>query len=125
MSSRNFFIQLGILSAVTALLLLLLNSNDKISPYSEFSWICFVSFTLLTVVMFFVGRQSAQSSRKNDFINIAMGFIGGKVILAAMIIVLYSKLVEPESKLFVLPFFVVYLIYTSYETYFMMKLSKI
>lgn len=74
--------------------------------------------------MYYAGRNAARSSNKNDFTNIIMGFTMGKMVLSFVLIFAYLKLVEPADKIFVLPFFSIYLIYTVFETYFMMKLGR-
>jgi hypothetical protein len=48
-----------------------------------------------------------------------------KMALCLFVIVGYFKLAEPSSKMYAIPFLIVYLIFTIFETYFMMKLSKV
>jgi formate/nitrite transporter FocA (FNT family) len=74
--------------------------------------------------MYFVGQQAAQSDNKYTFTNTILGFTVGKLFLAIMVILGYDQLAEPSSKFFIIPFFVVYAVFTGFETYVMMKLSK-
>ena len=124
MNLQNFYTQLTIVTVFTAIILFLLNQATALQPYQMFSWICLVFFLLLTLIMYYFGERASKSKNKNDFTNTVIGFMAGKMMLAGIIIVMYSKLVEPVSKIFILPFFVVYIIFTTFETYFMMKVGK-
>jgi drug/metabolite transporter (DMT)-like permease len=124
MSQKQFFLQLGIVSLATAVIIFLLNQHDKIQGHDALSWIGLVLFVGLSIAMYFMGRRSAASANKNDFTNTVLAFTLGKMFLALLIIFGYLQLEEPESKFFILPFFCVYLIYTIFETYFMMRLGR-
>ena len=75
--------------------------------------------------MYFIGHHSANSSNKNSFLQIVMATTFFKMILCAGLIVVYHKIVQPESKMYVVPFLLIYIIFTIFETYFMMKLSYV
>ncbi len=124
MSQRQFFIQLGLLTLSTAILLSFLNGLPQLQAYSSLSWISLGLFLGITLAMHRVGRSAAQSSNKNDFTNAVLGFTVGKMFLAIIILLGYSQLAQPADKLFIIPFFAVYLIYTIFETYLMMKLGR-
>ena len=65
-----------------------------------------------------------NNDNKNTFIGLMYAYMGGKMFLSVVLIMLYYFYVEPETKLFILPFFVVYLIFTIFESYFLMKLNE-
>ncbi|MCO6478563.1 MAG: hypothetical protein J5I94_18165 [Phaeodactylibacter sp.] len=124
MSQRSFFIQLGILSFITAALLFFLNRLPPLQAYSALSWISLAVFIALSTFMYRAGYRAATSDNKNDFTNAVLGFTVGKMFLAILVILGYSQLAQPPDKLFIIPFFAIYLIYTIFETYFMMKLGR-
>lgn len=124
MSQRQFFIQLGILSLGATILLFFLNRLAQLQPYSILSWISLAAFMALSALMYLAGRRAALSDNKNDFTNAILGFTMGKMFLAILVVFGYSQLARPPDKLFIIPFFAVYLIYTIFETYFMMKLGR-
>jgi len=55
---------------------------------------------------------------------VVLGFTVGKMLISVLVIFAYIQLAQPAGKLFILPFFGIYLAFTAYETYFMMKLGK-
>lgn len=124
MDQRSFFIQLGLLSLGAAILLFFLNRLPQLQAYSTLSWISLAAFVGLSILMYLAGRRAAESDNKNDFTNAVVGFTAGKMFLAILVLLGYSQLAQPPDKLFIIPFFAVYLIYTIFETYFMMKLGR-
>lgn len=124
MTNQAFFLQLGAVILVTALALWGLFQVPTLMPYQILGWVSLGGFVFLSVVMFFIGRTSAQSDNKNTFTSTVLGFTVGKMMLAIMIIFAYLKLAEPTDKLFIIPFFAVYFVFTAFETYFMMKLGR-
>lgn len=124
MSRKQFFIQLSGVVGITAIILFLVHQFPVLYAYQNLSWVSLAFFIVLTILMFIFGYRAAQSSNKNHFTNTVMGFTMGKIFLSIIIILAYNQLVKPETKLFILPFFGIYLIFTIFETYFMMKLGK-
>ena len=81
-------------------------------------------FVSLSVLMYLAGYRAAMSENKNDFTNAILGFTVAKMFLAILVLIGYTQLARPQDKLFIIPFFGIYLIYTIFETYFMMKLGR-
>ena len=124
MNRQRFFTQLGILSAVMALVIFLVNALTPLRSYSLLSWLSLGLFILLSVGMYIGGYKAAISENKYTFTNAVLGFTIGKMVLSVIVILSYNELAKPESKLFLVPFFAIYVVFTVFETYFMMKLGK-
>ena len=90
-----------------------------------FSIVTLLLFLLLCTVIFFLGRRSAGATNRMLFSNVFLAATIAKMFLCGMLVVGYVILGEPESKLFIIPFFWLYLVYTGFEVYFLMKLSRI
>ncbi len=125
MNQRSFFTQLSILSVFVGVLLLLLNTIPAIHPYQGISWISCSFFILLSIVMYLAGQKAAKSRNKNNFSRVVFGFIGIKMMLSVALVFVYSETVRPTSGHFLVPFFVTYLLYTIFETHFMMKIGQV
>lgn len=125
MTNQQFFLQLTIITGLCALGLWgLMEGVPDLRPYQALGWISLGGFTLLSGFMFWAGRNAALSENKNNFTSAVLGFTMGKMFLAIIIVYAYMQLAQPADKLFVIPFFGVYLVYTIFETYFMMKLGR-
>ena len=79
---------------------------------------------LLTLAMFLAGSVTATSSNKSLFTGVVLGFTFGKIFLSLLVVAGYYELAHPASKIFLLPFFIVYLIFTIFETYLMMQIGQ-
>lgn len=124
MSPTIFFRQLSIITLLTAAVLFALNQWSVLSPYQEFSWISLAFFVLLTLSMYVVGTLTAKSKSTAAFTGTILGFTFGKMLFSVVIVIVYFQYVRPSTRAFVIPFFLVYLVYTAFETSFMMKLGK-
>ena len=125
MNQRSFFTQLTVLSVFVGLLLLALNTIPAIHPYQGLSWLSSSFFILLSIIMYLAGQKAAQSQNKNNFSRVVFGFIGVKMMLSVVLVFIYSETVRPTSGHFLVPFFVTYLVYTIFETHFMMKIGQV
>lgn len=90
-----------------------------------FSIATVVLFFVICVSVFFLGRRSAGAENRMLFSNVFLAATMIKMLLCGMLVVGYVILGKPESKLFILPFFWSYLVFTSFEVYFLMKLSAV
>ncbi len=124
MAKPTFYRLLSLISGATALLLLVLGQFSIFRPYLPFSFACLSLFLILTLAMYIVGEKTARSSNKSLFTSMVLVFTFGKILLSFAIVLLYYYLAAPASKVFLLPFFIVYLIFTIFETYLMMQIGK-
>jgi len=124
MDAKLFYIQLLILSLLVGIGLFFLNRVPQLETHALLSWLSLAFFVSLSILMYYSGKRGAQSENKNDFTNVVLGFTIGKMFIAILVIYAYIQLTQPAGKLFILPFFGIYLIFTAFETYFMMKLGK-
>lgn len=119
---------IGKLSALTALLLLvsyLINSKyPEFVPW-DFMLLTILLFFILSVTVFYFGAKAAMSKDANAFTRLIMLLTFGKLFLSVALVVAWLKLKAPDSMLFVVPFFAVYIIYTIFETNTLTHLSKI
>jgi len=74
--------------------------------------------------MFILGGVTAKSTNKSLFTGVILGFTFGKIFLSLLVVIGYVQLAQPASKIFLLPFFIVYLIFTIFETYLMMQIGQ-
>lgn len=124
MENSNFFKQLTFISLPTAAIVYLVHQIPILKPHALLGWISLLFFIGLSIFMFFVGRKAAASENKNNFTNVFLIFLMLKLFLCAGLMIGYLKILEPETKLFVLPFFGLYIIYTVFEVLFLIKLGQ-
>ena len=124
MSRNAFFLQLLTLSALTAAGIFFVNQTAIMQSHGALNWAGLGFFFLFCTLMYFAGHRAAHSRNKNDFTNTFLGFTAGKMFMTVIIVYVYLQIAKPEDKLFILPFFGIYLIYTIFEVYFMSRLGR-
>lgn len=67
--------------------------------------------------------KAINSTNKNIFIQTVMVNIFVKMVSILMIVVIYYKIYDPKEKVIIIPFLIIYLIYSVFETYFSYKLA--
>lgn len=125
MSANTFFTQLAIVTLLAAAVAYGINTFPQFTNVQSIAWISLGIFVLLSIVMFYAGRKAAFSENKHDFTNVSLGITIGKIFIAILFILGYEQLMQPDSRFFIIPFFLMYLIYTIFETYIMMKLGRL
>ena len=124
MNQRSFFFQLGSLSVGVAAILFLLHLIPLFQTDQTLSWASWLFFILFTIIVYFVAFRAALSENLHTFSSVIVGVVIGKMILSVLVVLVYVKLSQPESRFFLIPFFVVYFAFTIFEVYFMSKLGK-
>lgn len=123
MTPAKFLIQLSIVSVLVLIVLMVLHTYAIFAPYQSLSWISWGFFILFSLVLFVLGTKGGNSSNPHLFGQIFLVATGIKMLISVTIILIYFLTTKPDNQYFVLPFFMIYLIYTSFEVYFMTKLG--
>ena len=125
MPNSRFFYLLGGVTLLAVAGLALCHWLLDIDYALPFSLLTLALFLGVSVAIFFLGRRSAGAKNRMLFGNVFLAATIAKMFLCGMLVVGYVLLGEPGSKLFILPFFWLYLVFTGFEVYFLMKLSAI
>ncbi len=83
----------------------------------------FVFMALTSWFYLYKLMKAANSTNKNIFIQTVMVNIFVKMVSILMIVVIYYKIYNPKDKVIIIPFLVIYLLYSVFETYFSYKLA--
>ncbi|MEM1326317.1 MAG: hypothetical protein AAGI23_10205 [Bacteroidota bacterium] len=124
MRHATFFKHLFWISAVAIALSLAQSQLPVLATYVSLALISVTVFVCLSIVMYVFTYRIVKQARHNQFIGLFMIFTLFKMILAISVVGLYARFAEPPNRFFVLPFFLIYLIYTAFEIWFMDKLGR-
>lgn len=126
MKNSSFYTGLASVTLPLIVLFLILQSFvPAFLPYAPFSWASVAFFVVFSFIVYFLGAKSAQSENKNDFTRFSLMVIMGKLFLSIFLVIGYVVVAEPANRFVVLPFIPIYVIYTVFETNFMMKLAQV
>jgi membrane protease YdiL (CAAX protease family) len=124
MNLSRFFILFGITLFVVSGLLYLLSLTDKMGYYIDISYYAVPAFSLLSIVIYFLTIFLERKPEKRGLLNIVFINVMLKFLLSVLVIGLYYQMKEPDDGIFVVPFIVVYVAFTIFETYFMNEQAR-
>lgn len=123
MKQSKFFGILISISTVLAAFFLWLNRFPQFSVSQYFTWGILAFFILLTLAIYYVGKQLAVSNDKYAYNRLILLVVMTKMMLCVLFVVVYIKEMEPTNKFFLIPFFLIYFVYTIFEVVIMTKLG--
>ena len=125
MNKQKFLFQLITLTLLLVVGVMGLHFMSVFISSTGFFLVSIGFFFLLSLAMFYAAAKAAISKDQNAFTRLIMVFTMVKMLLSVVLVVVYQKVAQPEDVLFVVPFFVIYIVYTVFETIFMTKLGKV
>lgn len=124
MSKSQFFKSLITITFSLAIIIFLLAIIPLFQGHQIFSWVCLGFFLFFTIGVYFLANKAAHSPNLNDLTSVIVGVIFLKMVFIIIIVLIYKKTMNPDSPWFLVPFFLIYLVFTIFEVYFMTKLAK-
>lgn len=125
MEPKEFYRNLSLASLVAIAALGGLHFFSAFQKHWAVSALSLALFIGLSVALFYAGRAAAQSSNRLAFNNLITASVLGKIVASLVALFAYFKTQKPDDRLFVVPFLIVYVIFTAFETDFLLKLAKL
>jgi len=124
MNLSNFLkvILIGVLASIA--MFYAINFAIPVVEYSGFFYTSLLFFIVYATTIYFVGNFSVGSKVKNLFVYLVLYNVFLKLAFAFVIVFIYVKQFAPQSKSFLIPFLLVYLIFTACETYILDKQAR-
>jgi hypothetical protein len=124
MNKSRFFQLLLLTIGILALILSLMSMNEKIYEYIDIAYYAIPAFTLLSLVIYFLTEYLEKQADKGMLLNLVIINVMFKFLIAIGVVMIYHKLRNPEDGIFILPFIIIYVVFTIFETYFMSVQAK-
>jgi len=93
--------------------------------FSDLSANAFGAFGAIVILAYYLGKRIAESGAKYVFIRMTVVLIFVKMFIGVGLVVYHVRNALPDDKLFILPFLIIYLIFTIFEIYVLEKLGRI
>lgn len=81
-------------------------------------------FVAFCIVLYYFSQRAKKGDKTNQFTNIFFSFTFLKMLLAIVLVTVFFYQLRPDNNLFILPFFLIYFIYTVFEVWFMTRLAQ-
>jgi len=124
MSGHTIFVRnLLVFLAFLVLVLVFLHSFESQSDTAILSIMTVVLFTILSIVLYIALRISVKSTNKQLFISYTILNMIIRMVISIGLLLMYREIYKPVDGKFVLPFLVIYILFTIFETSFMLKIA--
>ena len=121
---QRFYRDLAMLSALGLLLTLVLNQLDLFQSAAKLSLLSLGFFILLTWIIFLLGKRAVVSRNPNSLTQVILGIFMLKLVSCAAIVVGYKRLADPPDNWFVVPFLLLYVLFTTFEVRLFNQLNR-
>ncbi len=125
MKHLNYWTGLVLPLVLSGITLIITNAWEVFSSHLNFYLLSMVAFLLLSVLSLFLGQKTSLHRNKSLFGAVVLASITFKMLLSILIIVIYIQEFATPEKWFVLPFFLMYLYFTLYETYALVNIGQL
>lgn len=125
MESSAFFKQLSIISFVLIIFILALSYLGPFNDILPISYASLAFFVILSVAVFYLGNAAARSSDKNRLTQLIIILVFFKLFSCLFIIIAYDRMFQPQSNYYVLPFFLIYIVFTIFEVNMLTKANRL
>ncbi len=99
----------------------ILQQQNALGNYPGFAWLSYGFCTLLTLLVTALTQLSRQMTQAGRSVGVALGAMGLRFLFSLLFIIGYVLFAKPADARFILPFFVLYFLYSGVETYYMAK----
>jgi len=124
MSKSKFFQLLFLTIGILIAIMYAMSLNEKINEHIDISYYAIPSFTFLSVLIYFLTEYLERQANKGMLLNLVIINVMFKFLIAFGVVLIYYKLRSPTDGIFVLPFIIIYVVFTIFETYFMSLQAK-
>ncbi|HNK98045.1 MAG TPA: hypothetical protein PKK72_00325 [Chitinophagales bacterium] len=112
-----------IFAVVLAIVLLILGMVSEFKPAMTFAWMCFGMFFALTLITYFFSAKTMER-KFSSFMNVFFVGIFSKLILSAIMVLIFKAKNETTGLNYIVPFAIIYFTFLFFETVELVKLSR-
>ncbi|HMZ89095.1 MAG TPA: hypothetical protein PK511_05360 [Chitinophagales bacterium] len=112
-----------IFAVVLAIVLLILGMVSEFKPAMTFAWMCFGMFFALTLITYFFSAKTMER-KFSSFMNVFFVGIFSKLILSAIMVLIFKVKNETTGLNYIVPFAIIYFTFLFFETVELVKLSR-
>lgn len=124
MSNTTFVKYLILTIGLSAICVYGVSWNPRMAPYVDISYWAISAFTVLSIIVYILTTIFEKHKMDGQLTGLVLLNVLLKFLISIGLVVAYYKLASPEDGIFVVPFIIVYVIFTIFETYFMNELAK-
>ena len=125
MKSSVFFKWLILLTLLLTIVIFVLSFIHIFKDSLTISLSSIIFFVSLSIAVFYLGNAAARSTNKNRLTQLIMILVFFKLFSCLLIIIIYDRFFHPTNNYYVLPFFLIYILYKFFEVIMLTKTNKL
>jgi len=118
-----FIIRLCLVIIILIPVLVFVHSFASQKNYTTVSYYSVCMFTVLSIILYLLLYNSVKNPNKQLFISITLANMLIKMVCSIALLLIYRAVQQPADGKFIVPFLIIYLIFTIFETWFMIRLA--
>jgi hypothetical protein len=124
MTADHFYRLLFLVSLGCILCLYFFSEVPHFENFFSLGFYSFFIFLILSIIVFRIAKRIVNHPNRTKFISFIISNMLLKMVITVAIVLVYFKIMKPASKYFIVPFLTIYLIFTIFETYFLLKVAN-
>lgn len=125
MNIFRFYTGLGLTAIIATSIAYYAGIRAALPPNEhQFIWWALWFYVPLSIVMYHTGVKAVESPNPFIFSHLSMFFTVSKLIISMILVIVFWKKMQPQSKYFIVPFMIEYFCFVFFETYFMVKIAR-
>lgn len=124
MTFSSLIKKLLIFSIALAIIFLALGFIPFFQSFQQFTWISFVYFFLISLLVLRMGYMAMLTKNSRRFVALISAAFLGRLLLSAIMIALYAWLAKPKGFGLIIPFTVFYIAYLVFDVIQLIRLQK-
>lgn len=124
MTYSKYLIRLGILTLMVCFIFLPVGYMPYFEGAKGFIWISIAFFSIMTAITYPIASIGIVKRSHASFTAYVFGAMAIKFFACILLIMAYYFYTKTDQISFVIPFFMVYFIYTIFETYHLSSLAR-
>jgi len=93
--------------------------------YVDIAYYAVPAFSLLSLIIYFLTIFLEKQPNKKGLLNVVIINVMLKFFISALVIAIYYDTKGPTDGIFVVPFIIVYVVFTIFEAYFMSEQARV
>lgn len=119
----RFLIRLFPFSLIIAVVLFILGFAQIFKDVMTFAWVCYGMFLALTIITYFFSMKTMER-KFSSFMNVFFVGIFSKLILSAIIVMIFKASHDTSGLNYIIPFAIIYFSFLLFETVELVRLSN-
>ncbi len=114
----------GFTLLLVAMSLCVMSLSDRVGGYIDIGYYAVPAFSLLSVAVYVFANILERRKEHQGLFNLVVINVMLKFLITALVIGVYYQIEKPENGVFVIPFILVYVVFTIFEAYFMSEQAR-